>query len=57
MSNDAKDPVVALDHVLAGDNGQQLGGISSGWPKFVATEQGQGGLGVFHQGIDQGLSG
>ncbi len=52
-----KDPVVALFGVLAGDEGQQLGRPGGpGW-KRLPVDGTEGGQGVAHQGVDEGLAG
>ena len=43
--------------VLAGDEGQQLGGTRGASGERLAVEGVEGGQGVMHQGVDQGVAG
>ena len=52
---DAELAVVALFYVLAGHQGQQLGGVARRGRQLGAVEGGQGREGVVDQFVDQGL--
>ena len=54
--HDAKDPVVALFDVLAGDQGQQVGGPHRTSRKLLSVYDAEGGHSVADQGVDQGLA-
>ncbi|MEO7837668.1 MAG: hypothetical protein ABIS21_08530 [Acidimicrobiales bacterium] len=55
--HDAEYAVVVLGHVLAGDEGQQLGGITSQLSELDTVDHCQCGQGVTDQLIDESLSG
>ena len=54
--HDAEDAVGADSHVLAGHKGQQRSRLGCLAVQLVAVEHGEGGVGVAHQSVDQGVS-
>ena len=57
LVDDAKDPVVALFCVLAGDEGQQVGGGDGPDRQGFAVDGTERAQGVAHQGVDEGVAG